>query len=143
MAHEPSTNVNEVNHQPLPVKVYVGVFLALLFLTFVTVFIAQFHFGEWNLFVAMLVAIAKASLVVLYFMGLKNDHDRFPAVVFLTGLFFLGIFMGPTIYDHFTRDSVDATRGSYVRVTRPGYPPGVSEPLPAGAEKAPAAAHAE
>ncbi|HWV37953.1 MAG TPA: cytochrome C oxidase subunit IV family protein [Vulgatibacter sp.] len=132
MEHEHSSNPNEVNHQPLPLKVYVATFLALLFLTFVTVFIAQFHFGEWNLLVAMAVAVAKASLVVLYFMGLKHDHDRFPAVVFLTGLFFLGIFMGPTIYDYFTRDVVDPTRGEYVQVTRDGYPPGVSVPIPVG-----------
>ena len=141
MAHETSSNPNEVSHQPLPVKVYIGTFLGLLFLTFVTVFIAQFHFGEWNLLVAMAVAITKASLVVLYFMGLKHDHDRFPAVVFLAGLFFLGIFMGPTMYDYFTRDSVDATRGQYVRVTRDGFPPGVSVPLPEGAKAPAAAAH--
>ncbi|HEY0838722.1 MAG TPA: cytochrome C oxidase subunit IV family protein [Vulgatibacter sp.] len=133
--HDPSSNMNEVSHTPAPVRVYVGTFLGLLFLTFITVFIAQFHFGEWNLLVAMAVAITKATLVVLYFMGLKHDHDRFPAVVFLTGLFFLGIFMGPTIYDYFTRDSVDATRGTYVRVTRDGYPPGVATPLPEAAEK--------
>ncbi len=129
MAHDSNVNIDELDHDPLPVKTYLAVFGGLLFLTFITVFIAQFHFGEWNLVVAMAVAIAKASLVVLYFMGLKHDGDKFNAVVFLTGLFFLGVFVGPTMWDHYTRDKVDADRGTYVKVTRDGYPPGVSVPL--------------
>ncbi len=137
MAHEPHDDINELHHEPLPLKVYVGVFAGLLFLTFVTVFVAQFHFGEFNLIVAMAVAIAKASLVVLYFMNLKHDHDRINAVIFLAGLFFLIVFIAPTMWDKATRDKVDATRAQTVKVERAGFPPGVSEPLPA--EAAPAA----
>lgn len=102
----------ELHHEPLPVKMYIGVFASLLFLTFVTVFIANFHFGEFNLIVAMAVAVAKASLVVLYFMNLKHDHDRFNGVIFCTGLFFLLVFIAPTMWDARTRGDVDPQRGA-------------------------------
>ncbi|AKU92804.1 cytochrome C oxidase subunit IV family protein [Vulgatibacter incomptus] len=131
MSNESHPHAEELHHEPLPLMIYGGVFGGLLFLTFITVFISQFHFGDWNLVVAMAVAVVKASLVVLYFMNLKHDHDRFNGVVFLTGLLFLVIFTGPTLWDKFTRHDVDPTRGATVGVSRPGYPPGVSgHPLP-------------
>src|SRR5262249_27604520 len=49
-------------------KVYLGVFLALVTLTVATVVVAGFDFGEFNLVVALAVAVTKATLVVLYFM---------------------------------------------------------------------------
>lgn len=117
MAHNEShaaTAAQELHHEPMPVKVYLGVFISLLFLTFVTVFVAGFNFGPFNMAVAMLVAVAKASLVVLYFMNLKHDHDRLNGVIFLMGLFFLVVFIGPTMWDSFTRGAVDPTRGESV-----------------------------
>ena len=52
-------------HQPhvLPVSTYLGVGAALLVLTAITVWVAQFHFGEWNLIVAMAVAVLLAACV--------------------------------------------------------------------------------
>lgn len=134
MANE-QQNLNEVNHEPLPLRVYLGVFGALLVLTFITVWIAQFDFGIWTLPIAMLVAASKASLVVLYFMNLKYD-SRFNAFIFSVGLFFLFVFVGPTLWDRETRLHLGEERGEVVEVTRPGYPPGVSEPLPEANELA-------
>jgi len=115
MAHNESHASQELHHEPLPVKVYVGVFVALLVLTAVTVWVAGIDFGPFNMVVAMLVAFTKASLVVLYFMNLKHDHDRMNGVIFLIGLFFLVVFIGPTMWDAFTRGSLDPDRG----MTRP------------------------
>ncbi|WP_373047088.1 cytochrome C oxidase subunit IV family protein [Vulgatibacter sp.] len=112
----------ELHHEPLPVKVYVGVFVGLLFLTFVTVAIAGFDFGDFNMVVAMAVALTKASLVVLYFMNLKHDHDRLNGVIFLTGLFFLVVFIGPTMWDAFTRDALDPDRARAVEMAPPAAP---------------------
>lgn len=122
MAHNEShahASSQELHHEPLPLKVYVGVFVGLLFLTFVTVWISGFHFGPFNMVVAMLVAFAKASLVVLYFMNLKHDHDRLNGVIFLVGVFFLMVFIGPTMWDTFTRDAVDPERGRKVEMRPP------------------------
>lgn len=137
MAHmeNQNTNLNEVDHEPVPLKVYLGVLGGLFFLTFITVWIAQFDFGSFNLAVAMVVAVAKASLVVLFFMNLKYD-SRFNAFVFFVGLFFLMVFIGPTLWDRQTRADLDPARGGVVKVTRDGFPPGVSKPMPEQAEAA-------
>jgi cytochrome c oxidase subunit 4 len=52
-------------------RVYVGVFLALIVFTGLTVFAATVDLGLWNTPVALVIAVAKAMLVVLYFMHVK------------------------------------------------------------------------
>jgi len=132
MAHNESHAASasqELHHEPLPVKVYLGVFLGLLFLTFVTVWVAGFDFGEFNMIVAMAVAVTKASLVVLYFMNLKHDHDRLNGVIFLMGLFFLIVFIGPTMWDKVTRGEVDPQRGQAAEL--PAHGAAAQQPHPA------------
>lgn len=122
--HVPSTT-HEVNHEPMPLKVYFSVFLGLLILTFVTVWIAQFNFGDFNMVVAMMVATGKALLVILYFMNLKADHDRINGVIFMTAFFFLIVFIGPSLWDKATRGDVDPSRGEMtVRNPLPSAAPG-------------------
>ena len=48
--------------------VYVAVFVALMVLTAGTVFAATVDLGMWNTPVALLIAVTKAALVVLFFM---------------------------------------------------------------------------
>lgn len=88
-------------------KAYVGVWLALLVLTAVTVYVSYFDFGEWNIFVAMLVATIKATLVCLYFMHLKYDN-RMDQVVFISSFVFLAIFIALTLSDVMERPLVAA-----------------------------------
>ena len=61
------------------------------------------NLGVANVIIAMAIATTKASLVVLYFMGLKYDK-RFLAVAFLSSLIFLGLFLGFTLLDINTRE---------------------------------------
>ena len=126
----------ELHHEPLPVSVYVGVAAALFVMTGLTVGIAQFHFGEWNVVVAMLVASVKASLVVLYFMNLKYDHDRMNRVVFFAAILFLVLYATLTLADQFTRGRVDAVRGQAAPVNArfaPAAAPGGEAAPPGGA----------
>lgn len=125
---------NEVHHEPLPVSVYLGVAAALFVMTGVTVGISQFHFGEWNVVVAMLVASIKASLVVLYFMNLKHEHDRMNRVVFFAAILFLVLYATLTLADQFTRGRVDAVRGQKAPVTARFATPDTAAPgaQPAG-----------
>ena len=69
-------------------KTYLNILTALLILTAVTVGVAQFDFGAWNTFIAMLIASVKGALVLLYFMHLKYD-DKFYWAVFGSGIFFV------------------------------------------------------
>ncbi len=86
-------------------KAYVLVWLALLVLTIITVWVSYFDFGEWNIFVAMLVATIKAALVCLFFMHLKYDN-RMDQVTFISAFVFLAIFIGLTLSDTMDRPKV-------------------------------------
>lgn len=55
----------------VPVRIYVGVFVALMVFTGLTVFAATLDLGMWNTPAALLIAVAKAMLVVLFFMHVK------------------------------------------------------------------------
>jgi caa(3)-type oxidase subunit IV len=77
----------------------------LIALTLVTVAVAQIDLGFANFAVAMIVASIKASLVCLFFLGLKYDHKE-NTVIFCTAFIFMAIFMILTFGDLLTRGDV-------------------------------------
>jgi cytochrome c oxidase subunit 4 len=81
-----------------PLKMLVAVFLALTALTVITVVASLFDFGEMNLIVALVIAVIKASLVVLFFMHLLWDRP-FNAIVFIGCLIFVGLFISLALLD--------------------------------------------
>ncbi len=76
----------------------IGIFAALLVLTFITVFVAGIDFGAFNIWMAMGVATVKATLVGLYFMHLRYDA-KFNTFIFLSSFFFVSLFVGFTMMD--------------------------------------------
>lgn len=81
------------------VKVLLGTGGALLMLTIVTVLATKVDFGtNINLAVAMLIAVIKATLVVLFFMHLKYDKI-FHTVIFLSAVLAASLFVGFTLMD--------------------------------------------
>jgi cytochrome c oxidase subunit 4 len=88
----------EGGHRVLPLKLYVGVWAALMVLTWITVAVAQFDFGVLNLWVAMGIATIKASLVVLFFMHVAYDKP-INAIVLIISLLFLFLFISFTLID--------------------------------------------
>jgi cytochrome c oxidase subunit IV len=97
---------NHSHHIIVPTKYYVSTFIALLVLTFFTVFIAQFDFGALNIYIAMIVAAIKASLVVMVFMALKWDKP-FIKVALVFGFVFFAIFIAFTLAEVATRGAVE------------------------------------
>ena len=89
------------NHT-LGFKTYLTVLTALLFLTVITVAVAQWDFGAWNTFIAMFIASVKGALVLLYFMHLKYE-DKLYWVVFGSGVFFVIVLFFLTKVDVITR----------------------------------------
>lgn len=89
-------------HHIIPAKTFLNVLIALLVLTVVTVWIAQFNFGPFNALIAMAVASAKGALVLLYFMHLKYD-DKLYAVIIGSSIFFLVVFFFFSQLDIVTR----------------------------------------
>jgi len=86
----------------VPVRIYVGIFFALIVLTVATALIAYVDLGVFNNVVAIGIAIVKASLVALFFMHLRYSARMNP-LVFGAGLFWLCIFIALTLADILTR----------------------------------------
>ena len=85
------------------VKVYLAIFLALMVGTALTVFAGLQAFpGQLNVIIAMTIAVAKATLVVLYFMHVRYS-SRLIWVVFTSALFWLVIMFAFTFSDYWTR----------------------------------------
>lgn len=87
----------------VPVRVYWGVFIALLVMTVVTTAIAYIDLGSFNLVVALAIAVFKASLVVLFFMHVKYSTNLTKAIV-ISGFAFLIIMVFFTMCDLLTRN---------------------------------------
>ena len=91
-------------------KVYVLVFTALLVLTGLTVWVAQWNLGPWSDVVALAIAVTKGTLVVLFFMHVK-DSSRLTKLTVLSGFLWLGIMIVYILSDYLSRPAINAYRG--------------------------------
>lgn len=108
--HSSGGSHGEHKHHILPESMGIKIWLVLLVFTFLTVFLAQFDFGSWNFIIAMFVATFKATLVCLYFMGLKYDSKE-NVVIFTTSFLFVTFFMVLTFSDVLTRRDTRIAKG--------------------------------
>jgi cytochrome c oxidase subunit 4 len=79
-------------------KTLITVFLALIFLTFITVYVTRFELGPLNIVAALGIATAKAILVMFWFMHLKYDRP-FNVMIFLCSFGFVILFIGFLLMD--------------------------------------------
>ena len=87
----------------VPVRIYVIIFLSLLVGTGLTVFAAFVDFPwKFNTVVALTIAVAKATLVVLYFMHVRYSM-RLIWVIVASALFWMAIMFALTFSDYWTR----------------------------------------
>ena len=88
------------SHEPHAVSLgtLTAVFGALLFLTVITVAVTYVDLGTANLFVALLIAVIKGTLVVAFFMHLWWDSP-FNTIALFAALAFVMIFIGASIQD--------------------------------------------
>ena len=89
-------------HHVVPVKVYLGVFVALCVLTVTTVLVTGYDFGPFNLIVALGVALTKATLVVLYFMHARYS-PKLTGVVIASSIAFFTILVFLLLTDYVSR----------------------------------------
>ncbi len=85
-------------HFVVPTKYYIGTFVALLFLTIVTVAISRVDLGVLNVPVALFIAFVKMTFVLLFFMGLKWDKPM-SSILMVSSLFCIAIFLYFTFAD--------------------------------------------
>jgi cytochrome c oxidase subunit 4 len=83
-------------------KLYIAVFAALLFLTLTTVWAAGQDFGAYNTVVALGIAIAKATLVILFFMHVRWAGKLVQLFV-ASGFIWLVILIAITLADYVSR----------------------------------------
>jgi cytochrome c oxidase subunit 4 len=81
----------EHHHASAP-RTYRRILLALFALTVITVGASTIEFGPLNVVIALSIASVKGSLVALYFMHLRDDRPM-NAIIFLSGVVFLGVFL--------------------------------------------------
>jgi cytochrome c oxidase subunit 4 len=86
----------------VPARVYVGIFVALLFLTGLTTAVAFVDLGALNTVVALAIAVVKMLLVILFFMHVRNSSGL-TRIVILAGFFWLAILLTLTLSDVWTR----------------------------------------
>jgi cytochrome c oxidase subunit 4 len=94
--------MSDSDHHVISWKVYVAIFLALCALTVATVAVAGHDFGPFNLIVALGIAIAKASLVVLFFMHAWYS-PRLTGLVIASSIAFFIILVFLTLTDYVSR----------------------------------------
>lgn len=82
----------------MPVRILVGVFLALVLFTVLTVVATFFPTGSLEIWISLGIATIKASLVAAYFMHLRYDNPL-NAVLFAFGLLFVALFVGFLLLD--------------------------------------------
>ena len=95
--HDDAHAQPEVGHV-VPLWLLAAILAALLFLTFVTVAVTYVDLGQFNILVALAIAVLKASLVALYFMHLRWDRP-FNAIVLIISLVMASLFIGLALLD--------------------------------------------
>jgi len=83
-------------------KIYYRVAAALFFLFVLTVAAAYIDLGDWNIYIAMTIAIIKATLVVLYFMHVRYQ-TKVTWIFACAGFIWLIVMFTLTLADYTTR----------------------------------------
>jgi cytochrome c oxidase subunit 4 len=112
--HSAHHDENDISHVS-SVKTLVGTGGTLLVLTIVTVLATKVDFGaNINLALAMVIAVTKATLVILFFMHLRYDR-LFHTVVFVSAICAASLFVGFTL--------MDSSQYQHTNIWHPGAPP--------------------
>lgn len=94
---------HEVTHSHIPkIGTLVAVWAALIVLTFSTTAASYLELGEWNIVLAMAIALTKVSLVAWIFMGVRYSTSL-TRLFCIAGLVWLVIMMIVTSSDYVSR----------------------------------------
>jgi cytochrome c oxidase subunit 4 len=117
-----------------PKGMYYAVFMALMVLTIITWAITYVDLGEFNLILALAVAITKAMLVIIYFMHMKWSPKLFKVTIG-SSVFFLMIMFVLMLSDYMSRGQYALPAYPTATATGTGSnatPPPVTPPAGAG-----------
>ncbi len=88
----------EHQHEPVPYKTFILIWVVLLVLTVVTIAVSRIQLDALNIWVALAIASIKSSLVVFIFMHLRQESKLFK-IGLVTLLVIVAIFIGLTFTD--------------------------------------------
>ena len=86
----------------VPKKTYFWIFAILMVLTLVTTVAGMIDLGPFNVILALLIAVIKGVLVVLFFMHIFYS-ERLTQLVIVAGMLWLFLLLFLTAGDYFTR----------------------------------------
>ena len=90
--------MSEEHTHIVPYSTFMYIWIALLILTGITVWVAQYDFGAMNIWIALGIATVKSTLVVMVFMHMKYETILFKLSL-LSALLILAIFIGFNFFD--------------------------------------------
>jgi len=108
-----STAKTKAVHHISPISTYLKVFGALIFLTYMTVQVSVWNLGPNSIYIALMIAVVKASLVAAFFMHLKYD-TRFNLLVMFSSVLFMGLFFALIFVDVQSRGWLNPEEGNFV-----------------------------
>jgi len=84
-------------------KLYWFIWIVLIIATGLTAWIATIDLGKFNTVVALVIATAKASIVVLFFMHVKYTSEKMTRVVLISVVFWLLLLLVLSLTDYASR----------------------------------------
>lgn len=103
-----------MSHRAVSPTTYLVVFVLLLLLLALTVFVADYDFGEWNIAVAMSIAGVKTLLIVWVFMHIGVSSPLVRLIAF-AGILWFGICIAFLLADYTTRPIATPPGGDATR----------------------------
>jgi cytochrome c oxidase subunit 4 len=100
-----------MHERMITVPTYVLICVLLVLLTVITTTVSFIHLpGIWHIVIGLLIALCKASLVILFFMHALIS-SKVTWLVIVVASFWLGILLVLTLADYFSRGLVPFTPG--------------------------------
>ncbi len=122
----------EAEHGDLSPARYALIYLCLLILTVATYLLSRLSLGTWSLVIALVIAITKSSLVVLFFMQLWQ-HRGSARLALATALIWLLLLIFFVVADVRTRFPLSNPDANPILDGPAWAPPGSpTEPSPSG-----------
>jgi cytochrome c oxidase subunit 4 len=105
------TSEHKIEGLPTYLLIY-GLLMALLVATVVA---ATFDLGQWNVVIALTIAVLKALLVILFFMHVRHS-SRLTWIFVAAAFVWLGLLLGLTLTDYTTRDQPTPNSAAQIAV---------------------------
>jgi cytochrome c oxidase subunit 4 len=95
--------MENTDHKVDSLFTYVVIFVLLMLLLIATVIAGNMDLGRWNTVVALLIAVLKALLVILFFMHVRHS-SHLTMIFVVAGFLWLGLLLALTATDYATRE---------------------------------------